>query len=915
VEQKARAIVVMLRAPSGDVAGDVAGGLVAGSDANYVYIVSAAHLLPSCTPPFPTVDVTFDGIQVAKKGVVKQCDATAGIDTLLITVGLDVDVNGFLLRYDPNILSPTQLPPAETPVHSLGYSGGVVWSSGSGETLLPAEGDTLQFRSDVIEGQSGGGLFTEAWELIGTPLREGLGTGIVTARPIQSVITTLQDKWAVPVLLKTRQEDQRVLGDDEVARSRAADLFGERAAEARSASDLPGAITYVLEGRKFADTPKLRAEALAIPQPALTLKYAFIPDGKVGYTAIASNDITNTLAVAGADGSLRLLSLDDGSLIRSLTGLGTPIVSLAFNQDGTSLAGGISATPNHQAVGIGIWKTDGSSPPVWIPVQNTFGGNVLGLQIVGPSRIVGLEGNGTLFVMDTTAGAELWHLRKGVPGAKSLQPLSDTEFLLGGSASNTIVTFVNDMFSTQALPGCPPSVHAFQRPIYGQAALTSSNPRTLVRACESRIILSDEMGNAERAGGTHQAWISQIIAVDPIGAILSGGWDGEVRVWSAAGGNEVAQTGLHRGGIRQILAANKGKTIVTLEQDWQRFSDGGGVRVWSYLPENAIEYQSVVRPPMNIPPLPPAAVLAKPSPQPRNSVRCWRGDGPEETLQPPNLPAGARLLAAPDCSFAAVLTSDHVNLYQIPAEGGAWSGRGDFTANGIVRGELARDAGVLFWTEETRQDGAQEPQTRAYVWAPPDAPVKLVDEPGITFGMGISDEGNFVALYLLHGGEAPVRVWDWRSGKVLLNKGHPTGAPADLVFGKDGALFVSTGVGVELWNQTGSQNLLSNTEFAQVARIYLSPNNSTLAVIGSVLSDDGPRRLFLFDVSRKKLLSNSALPRIPTELRFAPDGQQLSVEYVQGNQLFGIRRTDDPERQQALTGERLSTDGSIVPSP
>jgi hypothetical protein len=119
------------------------------------------------------------------------------------------------------------------------------------------------------------------------------------------------------------------------------------------------------------------------------------------------------------------------------------------------------------------------------------------------------------------------------------------------------------------------------------------------------------MGNAEHAGGTHQAWISQIIAVDPIGAIISGGWDGEVRVWSATGEYELAQTGLHRGGIRQILAANNGKTIVTLEQDWQRFSDGGGVRVWSYQPENAVEYQSVVRPPMNIPPHPPAAVLAK----------------------------------------------------------------------------------------------------------------------------------------------------------------------------------------------------------------------------------------------------------------------------------------------------------------
>jgi hypothetical protein len=57
------------------------------------------------------------------------------------------------------------------------------------------------------------------------------------------------------------------------------------------------------------------------------------------------------------------------------------------------------------------------------------------------------------------------------------------------------------------------------------------------------------------------------------------------------------------------------------------------------------------------------------------------------------------------------------------------------------------------------------------------------------------------------------------------------------------------------------------------------------------------------------------LPRFPLDLTFAPNGEQMSVEYAQGRQLFGIRRTDDPGKQQILTGERLSTDGLMVPSP
>jgi WD40 repeat protein len=910
VAQKAHTAVVMLRLLSNDVAG----GLVVGSDPNSIYIASAAHLLPSCTQPFPDVFVTLDGVVSEKAATVNGCDSTAGVDTLLVTLKRDADLNDFLLRYDPNLLSSDALPPPEAPVHSVGDSNFIQWTVGTGETLLPSEGETLRFRSDVAEGQSGGGLFTEAWELIGTPLRED-GTGIVTARPIQAVISTLRDKWSVPVTLKMRPVDQRVLGDDEVARSRAADLFGERAAQARSAGDVPGAITYVLEGREYDDTQKLRAEALAVPEPAMTLKYAAIPEGKFGYTAIASNDLTRTLAIAGADGSLRLIGLDDGRLKRNLTGLGAPIVSLAFSQDGTSLAGGISATPDHQAVGVSIWRTAGSSPPTWIPVQQTFGGSVIGLRIVDPSRIVGLEQNGTLFVMDTSAGVELWHQRKDVPGAKSLEELSPTEFLAGGDATNAMVTFTNDTFSAQALPGCPRSVLPFRRAIYGQVALTSSNPRVLVRACESRLILSDESGNAEHDGGSHQAWISQVVSLDGFDEIVSGGWDGEVRVWNAVNGHQLAQTGVHRGGIRQILAADSGKTIVTLEQDWQRFNDGGGVRVWAYHPENAVDYQEIVKPPANAPLRPPAGLPLKPAPQPRDSAVCWRSDGSVETLRPGNLSAEARVLTTPDCSFAAILTSDHVAMYQVPVGGGAWSKIGDAAADGLIRGQFARNAGVLFWTEETLQPGSPSPQTRAYVWAPPAAPVKLVDEPGITFGIGISDDGKLVALYLLNGGDGPVRIWDWRANKLILNRSHSTGAPADLVFGKDGGLFVSTGVGVEFWNQSGKANLLATTEFAQVAHIFLSADASTLAVVGRVLTDDGPRRLFLFDVAGRKLLSNSVLPRFPLDLTFAPNGEQMSVEYAQGRQIFGIRRTNDPGKQQILTGERLSADGLIVPSP
>ena len=803
VMRKAQTAIVMLDADNG------AAGLVVGNDATSVYIAGVAHMLSSCADPFPVVQASFFGVSDRKTATVKQCDSSAGVDTLLLTVPRDAEMNAFLLRYDPNLLA-SNMPPVETVMHSVGHSSFAPWFLGKDETLLPPEGDTLRFRSDASEGQSGGGLFTESWELVGTTLRTLEGSGIFTARPIQQLLDLLQNKWSVPVALKPRPEEQRMRGAEEIANSRAADLLSQQAAEALTVNDIPAAMTYVLEGRKYAETAKLRATALTVPEAALTLQYASIPDDRTkGYTAIASNDVTHMLAVGAADGSVRLLNVTDGRLIRNLPTLQVPITSLAFSNDGTLLVAGVHTTSAHANVGIAVWKTDGSAPASWMEVQNAFGGEVTGVQIVSPTRIVGLQGDtGMLFLVDFATGTELWHQRKSVPGAQSLQRLSDTEFLVRGIVSHTLVTFANDTFTTQTLPGCQTQVALpIQRPTYGRAALTVSNPRVLARACPDDVIsLSDPDGGSNHIGGHHTAPISQIVSLDAFGAIISGGWDGKVRFWNAESGEELAESGLHRGGIRQILAANGGKTIVVLEQDGEGFTDGGGVRVWTYRPEAVVEVEDAPAPAPGTVPRPLQGGF-HPTLLPRGSVTCWRVAGSATHMTVASQP-DARLIVTPDCSFGVALTSDHVRMFQDATNEGSWSPIGDVTANGITRGMLARNAGVVFWTEQSDTPDERNPQTRAFVWAPPDTPVKIVDEPGIVVGAAISDDGKLVAISMLSGNEGPIRVWDWRSDRQLLKKDNPLGMPGDVAFAKDGSLFVSTGVKVELWNQTASLRLL-----------------------------------------------------------------------------------------------------------
>jgi WD40 repeat protein len=911
VMKKATTAFAMLESEDGTVAA----GLVVGNDATSLYIAGAAHMIPSCTGPFPDIKVSFDGIAAKKAAAVKQCDNTAGVDVVLLSVALDADTNAFLLRYDPELLA-SGVPPPESPVYSIGFSSFTPWFQGKGETMLSPEGTSLRFRSDAKEGQSGGGLFNDSWELVGTPLRVLDRTGIFSARPIQQLLDLLTNKWSVPVALKIRPASQRVVGADEMARRRAADSFGQQASQALLNNDVLGATAYVLEGRKYADTAALRNTALTIPAPALLLRYASIPDARnKGYTAIAISDAKNVIAVGAADGSVELLNINDGTVLRTLPALQVPISSLAFSDDGTQLVGGVRTTPNHNQLGIAIWRTDGSGPPAWIPVQNVFGGEVAGVQIVSPTRIAGLQGNsGMLFLVDSTGGTELWHQRKNVPAAQSLQRISDTEFFVRAQANHALVSVANDTFTTQPLPGCATNLGApVQRVTYGRAVLTTANPATLIRGCDDQLTLSDTAGVSSRVGGHHTAPISQLALLGKTGAFLSGGWDGKVRIWNASGA-ELAETGLHRGGIRQIATGSDGRVIVALEQDGQRFDDGGGIRVWSYEPKNAVEVVDEQARPAGVPISPPQGMIPS-ALQARSTAECWRTDGSMRQMTAPNLPT-ARVTVAPDCSFGVIMTPDRVSMFR-SSGGNSWSPSGDTPGNGITNGVLARRAPVVFWTEQSKLAGATEPQTRAYVWAPPASPIKIVDESGIVLNANISDDGKLVALSMLtnNGSQGPIRVWDWQANKQILKRDNPIGLPGDLAIENYGSMFFSTGVGIEQWNQTSSDSFARDVQFQIISHLYLSPDGSTLAVTASVPGGRSPRHLFLFDVGLRRLEAEMRLPRVPIDVQFSPEGRELRIEYQDGVQYFGVRKTDHPEIQQALTGDRLSDDGLISASP
>lgn len=197
-----------------------AAGIVVGYDPKTIYVATAEHIITSSeareTPP---VTVRFYGLGATRQGrFFPKHETKDGEDLAVVLIDRDDAVNKVLDELNFAMLPPVDSSPLNVPVTSIGCFGGTFWTLGSKETLLASDRGYLHVQSNVNEGQSGGGLFNEAWELIGMPL--DVGVDQISARPIGAVLNDLRT-WGVPVLLRKRALKDRVMGAEELARENA----------------------------------------------------------------------------------------------------------------------------------------------------------------------------------------------------------------------------------------------------------------------------------------------------------------------------------------------------------------------------------------------------------------------------------------------------------------------------------------------------------------------------------------------------------------------------------------------------------------------------------------------------------------------------------------------------------------------
>jgi WD40 repeat protein len=377
----ARAQVVML-----NIEGTVAAGVVAGYDNDKVYVATAAHVADLTSVPLPNVDVRFeDAPDISYQGVFyAKFDPPDKGDIAVVIVNSDDSLRTRLNGLDFAILSPVPLPPTGSPVTSVGYSYGSMWTNGTNESLLPNERGNLHFTSEVGEGQSGGAVYNDAWELIGMAVRSGAGA--VYARPIDAVIKSLKS-WDIPVRLTSRSLIGRVKGADELAREneRRAQRalrrnLAQRLATQSNESREGSPVRSLLLGVEAVNATRQDGIAIAAAREALARSFRGASgSGLSGHTdsilkaTFSADDAL--LATMSRDGAIRIWSLaepDAPKCVKVLkeSGQGDYIVSafIAFDKNSKNLISQAFGTEGH-LTSPKVWPLDTVgvySDPKWL---------------------------------------------------------------------------------------------------------------------------------------------------------------------------------------------------------------------------------------------------------------------------------------------------------------------------------------------------------------------------------------------------------------------------------------------------------------------------------------------------------------------------------------------------------------------
>jgi WD40 repeat protein len=901
-------------------------GLTVGLDEGSAYVATANHVVPEGCD-FHIVYRDSSSVTKSASALVHKRDAD--MDLAVLRVERSAYATAASLPF--TILAPTDLPPLDVPVHTIGATEWSQWGlGGDSEKSLPPDGDTLQIRTAAAEGQSGGGIFSESWELLGIVQTQSGST--VRGTRWTAVAKQLRN-WKVPYRLKQRPIAERSVGAEELARRGQADLFAARAGDAASVGNRLAALTYLSEARSHrVMTPMLRAQSLLLPRPVLQRSFALDTDD---FAAVLLLPQRGLLIVGGATGGIDAYRASDGTLLQRIAELnGRPSVMRADASEtrllvGTQRTGLQANSPEPLAVFVLDLSagTDKASPlPRAIPLINVINGKVLDVSFAGGSRALVLSDRG-LHLLDLAAGIELVSARSEVSNVGTLSAVAPGRWLALGSAAFGIdITLSGTKAAPQFVPRCA-------TPLYPNAGTSvPAGGGRIAIACGAEVTLSTPDGKVSGALSGHTEPVTFVGSFDGGLHLVTGSSDGTARIWDPEDGSQLAVTGVHSGPVEAVSGSPSGdRTGVLYRRLDDRGVASGAIAVWTHDPSNVIPRP----PPAAIPLVVQAGLRAAMYPGPpvmsfaarTAQSRCWDSttrrfvhlaimNGQPVTVglaeQPPD--PSREVVVTPDCLGMAVAAAQEVHMFARPTLSDPWSKTISSTTPNVARVAIAADRSRLAWVDAppvVSPDGA------------PALDVRTLDSSGITrdlersfgqlFSIALSRRGSRLATYSLEDGSVPIRIWDTQSGRKLSEVSHPTGLPAQLVFdprSKD-TLFVLARDAILRWRSDGTHTSIRIRGARHLDSISLTSDGGLAIVAGTPwLGPAGiAATVWAIDLVAGAELVHLSIPGTATTV-LSNDDRHLLLDY--GHALEERGSNENAEQARRITGQEYAAGRGIV---
>ncbi len=264
------------------------------------------------------------------------------------------------------------------------------------------------------------------------------------------------------------------------------------------------------------------------------------------------------IAVGGKEGLLKIFSVYDGSVLKTLSGHSSWVNGLAFSSDGTKLASGCSDKT------VKIWDVNGGYA---LKTISDFTQDVIAVAYSPDGRYVAAGGFDKLVkIIDVSGGYVIKTLYGHNNSVWSLQFSPDGKYLMSGDSDGQIKVWSVASWYIEKSAFQAGWITSIRFTSDGQKAVTTSESNTV------RVWSFPAMYEQKTMSHTGGVWMCAISPDNKY--IASGGKDKVLRVWDINTGYSVTTQYGHSENIGVVLFASDGKKMITA-------SDDNTVRLWN----------------------------------------------------------------------------------------------------------------------------------------------------------------------------------------------------------------------------------------------------------------------------------------------------------------------------------------------